>query len=485
MVFDQHHEAELNQIEADIKNTGLSVEELETKIDILSEEKVEKNSESNDIQIKLVQEGNQITLEELEELKAEERGLSVTLNDLLGDLKDLYDLIPFGLAGETMMEVTHHLNFEKTSRDNKYNQESVIEKTSAILDDLEIEKKKLSSIVPTEIRSFYDSQITKLIKKHFFDDDIQLPTNFSNLHDFSDSETNEFQTLINDLKVSFKIKFEILHRSYDEAKNKSDRIRRKIRNAEKEAEDEYINSLRLKKDSLDKRIGAIENEIGSLKEEIWELKANSKSSKQRREELRKKIDASRKYGAKDEKVQEIIQQLKKFIKDFKLEKKKSLEKNILAELTKLMHKERFVHNVNVDISQSGDDVDINLINKRGENLNKASLSMGERQIYASSLLKALVDESDIAFPVFIDSPMQKFDKDHALNIIQEFYPSVSEQVVIFPLIHKEITTDEFDLMKDKISKAYLIDNVDVDASEFVSVEPSNLLKKYDELQNAN
>ena len=45
--------------------------------------------------------------------------------------------------------------------------------------------------------------------------------------------------------------------------------------------------------------------------------------------------------------------------------------------------------------------------------------MGERQMYASPL-KSLVDESNIEFPVFIDSPA-KFDRDHAENVIKEFY----------------------------------------------------------------
>lgn len=111
--------------------------------------------------------------------------------------------------------------------------------------------------------------------------------------------------------------------------------------------------------------------------------------------------------------------------------------------------------------------------------------MGERQMYASSLLKALVDESDIEFPVFIDSPMQKFDKDHARNIIKEFYPNVSEQVVIFPLIHKELTSDEFDLLKGNISAAYLINNLDVDSSEFLKTVPEELITTYDEIENAN
>ncbi|MDF1518110.1 MAG: DNA sulfur modification protein DndD, partial [Lutibacter sp.] len=223
------------------------------------------------------------------------------------------------------------------------------------------------------------------------------------------------------------------------------------------------------------------NDIYDYKEKIGGFKNNIKTFKQRQDELRKKIDDSRSFSAKDEKAQQIIKNLKTFIKTFKEEKKKSLELNILNELNTLMHKKGFIKKVAVDINISGDDVDINLFNARNEKIDKGSLSMGERQMYASALLKALVDESDIEFPVFIDSPMQKFDKDHAENVIKEFYPNVSKQVVLFPLIHKELTESEFNLLKPNISKAYLIHNFSLDASKFVESAPESLIKTYNEL----
>src|SRR5690606_5556613 len=134
-----------------------------------------------------------------------------------------------------------------------------------------------------------------------------------------------------------------------------------------------------------------------------------------------------------------------------------------------------------DINQAGDDVDINLFNSRNEKIDKGSLSMGERQMYASALLKALVDESDIEFPVFIDSPMQKFDKDHAENVIKEFYPNVSKQVILCPLIHKELTESKFELLKGNICKSYIIHNFSTDDYKLVESNPEDLIHTYNEL----
>ena len=473
--------SELSQIIADIDKTQIEIEEIEKSIQKINDEKLEKVNASNDIQRKLIQEGNQMTLEQLNKLKEEDSSLNNKLSLLQDDLKELFDLIPFGLAGETLMEVSTQLTNEKNYRTNKFIQEDVGEKTNKILDDIEQEKKSFPTAIPTEIRNFYENQIKNLVRKHFFADAPELPSNFETLHDFSDAETNELNGLVNNLKHTFKGAFTRLNDEYSRSKNLLDSIRRKIRYAEKDAEDEYISNLRNEKGRLDLRVMSIEKDINDYKEKIGGLKNDIKTLKQRQEELRKKIDDSRKYSAKEEKAQEVIDRLKGFIKSFKEEKKKSLESNILNELNILMHKKGFIKKVAVDINQSGDDVDINLFNSRNEKIDKGSLSMGERQMYASALLKALVDESDIEFPVFIDSPMQKFDRDHAENVIKEFYPNVSKQVVLFPLIHKELTESEFNLLKPKISKAYLIHNFSMDASKFVESVPDQLIKTYNEL----
>ena len=123
-----------------------------------------------------------------------------------------------------------------------------------------------------------------------------------------------------------------------------------------------------------------------------------------------------------------------------------------------------------------DVIDINLYTKGGNLIKKESLSKGEQQLYATSLLKALVEESGIQFPVFIDSPLQKFDKSHSNKIITEFYPTVSKQVVLFPLLHKELTKNELETMKPFVHSAYLLKNEN-SYSYLQQVDINNLMKE--------
>ena len=54
--------------------------------------------------------------------------------------------------------------------------------------------------------------------------------------------------------------------------------------------------------------------------------------------------------------------------------------------------------------------------------------------------------------------MQKFDKYHSKNIIKEFYPSISEQVVLFPLLEKELSELEYEYLRPNVNKVFVIEN---------------------------
>lgn len=476
---------ELNQLHTDIINTKIEIEKLVEDLDNLKHERNQKEKEAEDLQRRLIREGDKMTIDELNLLKDEQSKLELKKLDVQESLKDYFDIIPFALAGETIMNISEQLTNERNLIEQKYKQEDVTSKINQIKQEIEQQRINEKLYFDTNVRDFYESQIVKLIKKHFFSDIPDVPENFLALHDFSNSESNEFNQLVNTIKHSFKETFARLNTEYSFLKNQLDSIGRKIRDAEKSAEDEYIADLRKKKEILDKRILSINNEIETINQKVGELNNQIKIFKQKQEILRKKIDESSEYSEKEQKTKQIINRLQNFIALFKEEKKKSLEEKMLKGLNTLLHKKNFITKVEVDISHTGEDIDITLYNNNTKVLDKSSLSMGERQMYASALLSALVDESDIEFPVFIDSPMQKFDEQHAENIIKHFYPNVSKQVVIFPLINKELTEKEYKQLNSKVCKTYLINNVSNEKSEFKECLPSEFLTTYKELYNAD
>jgi DNA sulfur modification protein DndD len=472
------------EVEGNIQKAEIDIADCENRIEELTQSKVEKKGESDKIQRTLIQEGNHMTIEEVNELKGQESELDSKIIELQSDLKELFDLIPFGLAGDTLMDVSKQLSDEQDYRKSEFKQVDVENKTDEFLNDLERDKNRSDVVVDINVRRFYEDAIKGLIKKHFYSDVSELPSDFESFHDFSDTQVNQLNQLINNLRQSFKESFTRINHEYSQAKNEIAIIRRKLSKAEKDAEDSYISDLRAKKDGLDRDIQKIEEDINSANQKLGEINNDLKTYRSKQTELRKKIDISKDNKKKNDTIEKEIKTLKNFIAEFKERKKVSLEGKIKNGLNLLMHKRDFISKVSVDISLSGEDIEISLftmVNGKETKVDKGALSMGERQMYSSALLNALVDESNIEFPVFIDSPMQKFDKEHAENIIKHFYPQVSDQVVLFPLIHKELTEDEYELLKSGVSKSFLINNLSNDSSEFIEVEPNNLITKYNEL----
>jgi DNA sulfur modification protein DndD len=474
----------LNQLEADIKNVELEIENCEAQINDLIEEIRLKKHESDDISLKLVKAGDTMSLEELLSLRDEKNNLEEQKFTLQEQLKETFDFIPFALAGETLANVAEQIENERVLSEQKYKQDDVKEKITKIRQDIESEKQTLSFVPDVKTADFYIQQFERLVRKYFYSDVQEFDENMKVLHDFSANQYNEVNQLISSIKNNFKFKFESLNNEYSHIKNQIDSINRKIRDAEKSAQDVHIADLRNKKEKLDKQTSEKDREIGSLNQKIDDLREALKKYRQDQTAIRKQIDDSAQYSEKEQKTKQLIKTLEEFILKFKQQKKESLQTKMLDSLQKLLHKKNFIQQVDVDILTS-EDIDIVLYDEANREIDKSGLSMGERQLYASALLSSLVSESEIDFPVFIDSPMQKFDNQHSENIIRHFYPNVAKQVVIFPLLHKELTENEFQLLQSNVCRTFLINNTSPYSSEFLETEPDEFFTKYNQVSNAN
>ncbi len=436
--------------------------------------------EFNELQEKLIREGDLMSIDRLNELKAKREKCQADVNESQEGLKDLYNYIPFGLAGNEMSALLTQLKEEKAYRQNKLQLEGVTEKTDDVLNDLDKARNHYNGHIDIKIRNFYEDEIRKLILKHFYNDfDVAKYKDFQTLHDFTDIQFDDFQALVAKIKES-KSSFEELSTKYNKAKIELSSIERTIREAEKNAESDYIQQLRRKKEEKEQEIASINEKIGRLNAQKDQTKEKIKAARQKKEILSKKIDVSAKNKAVDDEATKLIHTIQKFLLRFKDEKKKALEKKLESKLISFLHKKDLVHKVIVDIQGNGEDVDINLYDANIRKIDKGILSMGERQMFASALLGALVEETELQFPVFIDSPMQKFDINHSQNILTKFYPNVSKQVILFPLLLKELTEDEYSLIGTYVNKTYLIENTS-NGSRFKEVEPQHLFENYKEI----
>ena len=89
----------------------------------------------------------------------------------------------------------------------------------------------------------------------------------------------------------------------------------------------------------------------------------------------------------------------------------------------------------------------------GRAVEKAELSAGEKQIYAIAMLWALALTSRRPLPFLIDTPLGRLDSDHRANLVREYFPFVSHQVVILST-DTEIDEVYFQELLPHLSRAY-------------------------------
>jgi DNA sulfur modification protein DndD len=422
---------------------------------------------SDGLQEKLIREGNGITLEELQALKKEREEYKTESVEIKNKLRKLLDIAPIVLAGGKLLELKKQLDNENllhSENINKFIKTDEFESFSKLLlknlEILEFDSSTQYKIVDALKTTISEKQTCNI------DGEVKVKV----LLDYDAEQYRNFDAVFTNIKTTFSSQFNEIVKLEKDNRLLLSRVVYKIKQAEARSDNHLVKKIRIEKDALDKKIASLLDERDILVEEGGILKTDIATNHRLLSEIEKNINLEETDRKKHEVLENLLLKINRIIQEIKEDKKYSLQKSLLLGLKKIMHKEDFITSVKVSVSE--DIMDIELLDSKNQIIDKDSLSKGEQQLYATALLKALVDESGIKFPVFIDSPLQKFDKYHSKNIIKEFYPEISEQVVLFPLLEKELSQAEYEYLKPNVNKVYIIENEG--SSIFVPVAVNNL-----------
>ena len=407
---------------------------------------------SDNLQEKLIREGNAITVEELQVMKKERDTFKLESAEIKNKLKKLIDIVPLVIAGKKLVALRNQLVYEHKFHSNAINQESLIEELN------EFSKSILKKINDLNLDKTAKLKVEEALKLTLSEKQKGEETSKTGkvLLDFNEEQFRNFEAVYNNIKGAFSSQFNSVVQEEKNNRILLSRVFQKIRQAEARKDNHLAQKLREEKIAIDAKIITLTNDKNKLIEESGSLKTRLASNSKVLSEYEKNFKLVKTDQKKYEVTENLLIKINTIIHKIKDDKKYSLQKSIMLGLKKIMHKSDFIYNVRVNVID--DVMDIDLLDKNDEVIDKDSLSKGEQQLYATALLKALVDESGIKFPVFIDSPLQKFDKYHSKNIIKEFYPAISEQVVLFPLLEKELSEREYEFLKPSVNKVFVIEN---------------------------
>ncbi len=173
-------------------------------------------------------------------------------------------------------------------------------------------------------------------------------------------------------------------------------------------------------------LGATENQLATAQQEEAALAHSITSLTKNSETLLTLLDHESLGDRKTELTAKAILTLSTFERRLVEAKIGALEKNFVSCFNNLMRKGDIISSIQIDPSTLA----IRLIGTQGRELLRSQLSEGEKQIFAIALLHAITRTSKCPYPIIIDTPLGRLDSVHRSNIVNNYLPYASHQVIV-------------------------------------------------------
>ena len=198
-------------------------------------------------------------------------------------------------------------------------------------------------------------------------------------------------------------------------------------------------------------LGAVETELNRKQGEATQARALIERLER---ELRKSQDAVFALAKAEEKrdlatrAQAALNEYEERIVQLRLA---SLSKHFIEAFSGLVTRKSLVHDVIVDPNS----FQLKLMGKEGREITPSELSAGERQLFAISMLWALGRTSGRELPMIIDTPLSRLDRKHRTNLMANYVPRTSAQVVML-CTDTELTPDLSKIISPYVSRRFEI-----------------------------
>lgn len=203
---------------------------------------------------------------------------------------------------------------------------------------------------------------------------------------------------------------------------------------------------------LNQRRGGLRQKERQLKEETNQKKYKLKGLQR---SLVKLIDQQKTQNKTQDRISTIktIQSiLDKYYDTLKKEKINQLNLNFSESFNKLTRKQKIIKNIEID----PDTFEVTLFDTADNPIPKVTLSSGEKQLYAIAMLWSLAKTSGRPLPVIIDTPLGRLDSDHRNNLIINYFPMASHQVILLST-DTEVDQQLYKKLRPHISHCYHLD----------------------------
>ena len=213
-------------------------------------------------------------------------------------------------------------------------------------------------------------------------------------------------------------------------------------------DDSILNPIVKEINMLHSAQGDYEVRLSQIEETISDLKIQRTETTRLLDTQLEKFEQQNKYHRKIkllETIRNMLIEYKDVIRENKME---MLSTTFLDSISMIIRKHDFINDIQIEPNYN-----IQLQREDGNYIYKSMLSNGEKQIFAISMLLALAKVSGRPFPFIIDTPLARLDSVHRDNIVENFFPNASHQVIIFST-DTEIDKIYFEKLEPHLTRVY-------------------------------
>jgi len=380
---------------------------------------------------------------EAEEIRAEQ--IIKEKDSANNEMRTLFaDAIPLALAKNSISKLLEQLEEEKVTKNKIAASKEFDKHISKLRAEL---ANSLGTANVKKIDTAIDTAFKPLLSKG----------NASELmHDISDGELNNIQTLMTSYLPQQVKQLEGLSSKVEALEEELEKAAANIARAPEQA----------RLDDILTELGELQSQKGGLTKQIDVNKEDAKRAlRNAMDNLRRLRDLDEKYGkamSHDQGIHLAAKSrtmLSEFAEETKTRKLSVLEQEFIKSFSKLARKD----DMNIVAKIDPATFDVHLINSYGKTINKKRLSAGEKQIYAIAMLEALGRTSGRNLPIIIDTPLGRLDSKHRQNLVKNYFPTASHQVVVLST-DTEIDEDFYNELSPEISHAFSVDYDSKDGS---------------------
>ena len=444
-----NEEVHPSEIECKIKSAEKEKIEIEKRIDSNIEKQISIKTEMVNLQKKIQVKEDLFSklggkfYEKHEELISSKFMYQAGLQEIENNIRSLCaDVLPFALIPKQLQELKDEIKSDQQKVQSTF-EKKILEKTFK-----EIQKQINSEGFLAKIKDDAKKEMQKQLEGVFEDKLNSLNSNQPTTLSLSPKDMEKMISLIDEISKAGPSRIQSLAESYNKTVDGLNSVKTALDNIPKDNE---IGPLLSEINQYNKELGMLEAQLSELKiQENIERHYMNKENKEIRSNLEKKFTDKRVLDGLElgPKIQTVLKEYSESLREKKLA---LLENYILDGLEMLLHKKEFVHKVKIN----QDTFEVKLYNKNEDEITKEMLSKGELQMFATAVVWGLAKTSGRPLPFVIDTPLARLDDEHRDNLIENFYPYASHQIVIFST-NSEITQKLYKKLEPSITRSFII-----------------------------